>query len=204
MARGPAERRELGRLATDLRRLAEQSERVSLEGHETVSFTHDRYLPDRQAAARPVLEATSRAYHSGPRREPRQSSARVRAAGLGLPEKGLRKVAQVLGGCPGGTPSRSRRKLTMLRVSVPGGNTCSIPCSRRAAMSSSGITPPPTRGYPARRRPATAPRLRETTRGAPRETREPDRVDVLLDRGERDLRRRLPQPGVDHLEAGIA
>ena len=46
--------------------------------------------------------------------------------------------------------------------------------------------------------------LREQRHVGARVAREPDGVGILLDRGLGDLLRRLMQPGVDHLEAGVA
>src|SRR5947208_5995700 len=46
--------------------------------------------------------------------------------------------------------------------------------------------------------------LREQGHVSAAEAREADRVDVLLDRGLDDVLRRLPQPGVDDLHAGVA
>src|SRR5205823_3833711 len=46
--------------------------------------------------------------------------------------------------------------------------------------------------------------LREQGHVSAAEAREADRVDVLLDRGLDDVLRRLPEPGVDDLHAGIA
>ena len=46
--------------------------------------------------------------------------------------------------------------------------------------------------------------LRRQRHVGAREHRQPDGVDVLVDRGRRDRVGRLEQPGVDHLVAGVA
>ena len=96
----------------------------------------------------------------------------------------------------------SRRPRAMV---VPGPKTRATPALLRAAMSSSGMMPPAvtsTSSSPSALRPAVISRQQRHVRAG--QDRQPDHVDVLLERSGDDHLRRLAQAGVDDLEALVA
>ena len=97
----------------------------------------------------------------------------------------------------------SRITATTWSLDAPGVSTPATPASFNFAMSASGTMPPTTTGMSA---PALA-NLLDDERGeghvGAREHRQPDDVDVLVDRRGRHGVGRLEQTGVDDLEAGV-
>ena len=89
-------------------------------------------------------------------------------------------------------------------VGVPGPNSRPIPRFSSASMSSCGMIPPPVTRMSARPWSQQLPHPGKERHVRPRKNRESHHVHVLLHRRARDHLRRLVQPGVDHLHAGVA
>ena len=98
-----------------------------------------------------------------------------------------------------------RTSSTSCSIGVPVGNTAATPRSSSGCTSAWGTVPPTTTlmsPTPDARRASTV--LRVRPRCAPGEDREPDDVDVFLQRDRRDGVGLLADTGVDDLEAGVA
>ncbi len=93
---------------------------------------------------------------------------------------------------------------TTSSAEAPGVSTAATPVAFSSSTSWSGTMPPTTTGMSDTHLAQLRHDQRRERHVRARQHRQPDRVDVLVDGRGRDRVGRLEQPGVDHLEAGVA